>query len=212
MSSMACNIFFWSPAPFKWRGWVKSHHPALKFPGSALCEHFEGHPWCVSAFEVLKTDLEGCHHGVRGWFLLQVSNGASMHASTPDCIPIFVILRVGTFFILVITFFTIVTCTIGWHLYPVIYSEGDVFWDAIHHLFMLEHVVVAISKAHSKSCLCFGSELHVSFFLRCQIAVPEQNQSITGGLVSPLSMGYENIPCYVNRFIGPQHSLVHHRL
>ena len=50
------------------------------------------------------------------------------------------------------------------------------------------------------------------FFVRCQTAVPQQNQAITGGLVSPLSMGYENIPCYVNRFIGPQSSLVHHRL
>ena len=33
-------------------------------------------PYGVSAFEVLKTDLEGCHHEVRGWFPLQVSNGA----------------------------------------------------------------------------------------------------------------------------------------
>ena len=106
--------------------------------------------FCIFCFDF----LWAYHLFLRGLLCLLLSTSVIIRISF--LIPVFLKLRVGTFFILVITFLTIVTCTIGWHLYPVIYLAEDVFWDALHHLFTLEHVVVPISKAHSKFCLSFG--------------------------------------------------------
>ena len=60
----------------------------LRYAGSPLTpflapqRHLKGHPWCISAFGVLQTYLGGCHRGVKGRCLLQVSIGASMQHIT----------------------------------------------------------------------------------------------------------------------------------
>ena len=57
-------------------------NPQELFPSLALCEYFQGNTRCDSAFGVLKTDLEGCHNEIRGWFLLQMSDGAFAQRAT----------------------------------------------------------------------------------------------------------------------------------